>query len=73
MSASSNEYFTYFWDQRTPYAVRHDIEQRTFVLLKLVPAHTHPLLYAGNWGNQGQIELRLEASMLNGTLYSLRA
>jgi hypothetical protein len=65
-------YFAYFWDQRAPYAVRHDIERRTGTLLDLDSAHTHPLTYTGHWLDRGRIELRLEGSMLNGTLYSLR-
>jgi hypothetical protein len=62
----------YFWDQRAPHVVRHDIERRTGTLLDHDPARTHPLVYAGNWMDRGRIELRLESSTLNGTLYSLR-
>lgn len=65
-------HFAYFWDQRAPYAVRHDIERRTGALLDLDSARAHPLTYTGQWLDRGRIELRLEGSMLNGTLYSLR-
>jgi hypothetical protein len=66
------KHFAYFWDQRAPYAVKHDIERRTGTLLERDPAQTQPLVYAGRWVGHGPIELRLEAAMLNGTLYSLR-
>ena len=71
----TREFFTYFWDQRTPYAVQHDIEKRTGTLLHRDTSQTHPLVYTGVLGSYllgGRIELRFESSMLNGTLYSLR-
>ena len=71
----TRQYFTWFWDQRTPYAVQHDIERRTGTLLPRDPSQTHPLIYVGletYFELYGRIELRFEASTLNGTLYSLR-
>src|SRR5438094_7051869 len=66
-----DQHFTYFWDQRLPYVVKLDIEVRTGTLLERDQAQGRSLVYIGR-RKDGRIELRLEASILNGALYSLR-
>lgn len=67
-------YFSYFWDQREPHVVKYDIERRCGILLERIK-DAIPLTYVGvqpYFWLSGRIELRLEGSILIGTLYSLK-
>src|SRR5262249_55484516 len=64
----------YFWLQMTPFVVKFEIEKRTGTLLERSRTQSHPLTFRGTYGFleiEGPIELRLEAAMLNGILYSI--